>query len=905
MRIVGRARELARLESVLRAAGNGRGRAVEIAGEPGVGKTALIAGLGARAEGWQVLTGRGTEFEADVPFSIFADALDEAVAALGPERVARLSGGRLGELAAMLPSIAAPRPSLDGERHRLHYAVRALLAGMADARPLLLVLDDVHWADPASLELIAHLVRRPPPCTLIVLAYRTALRPRALRGEAITLAPLTREEADELLRGVPDADALYERSGGIPLYLEALLKGSGPLTFVADELHALSGTARRLAQGAAVAGEPFAPELAAAAAELDDPLDALDELLAADLVRPGDAPRRFRFRHPVVRQGVYESAGAGWRLGAHARVEAVLARQGAAASRRAHHLEHCAQPGDRQAVEVLAAAAAGAAPRAPAAAARWWAAALRLLPADAPNDERLELLVPRATALGAAGELAESRDALYEALALVPQPEVKGHVVAFIAMIEQLLGRHDEAHALLTATLADQPESAALRIELAKGRYFAADWRGMRRHAAEALALARKRDDAPLIAAAAGILALAEYHLPDVAAARPLLDEAALRLDALTDDQLAGRLDAALFVGWAEQCLARWGDVHRHYERALAVARATGQFHLRIPMTIGRAIAHLWQGNLAAAAELADDVIEVARVSGHDQWIAWTLTTRCWIATLAGDLELALDAGREAHAIIRRLPRSHWGALTACYLAEAHLEAGDHDAARRLLVPELQFVERAFQTRWYEVLTRAELAAGRFCDADRHAAHAEMAACGLGLPARSSEALRARAAVLLAAGDTAGAARAASLSAREAQAAGNWLDTARAQLLAGQALAAGGHVQPAAAALQTARDAFAECGARRFGDQAARELRRLGRRVARQGRRRRRPERGVGALTDREREIAELLARGHTNRRIAAHLHLSTKTVETHVAHIFAKLDVRSRAAVAATIART
>ncbi|HEY8495101.1 MAG TPA: AAA family ATPase, partial [Myxococcota bacterium] len=609
------------------------------------------------------------------------------------------------------------------ERHRLHYAARALLAGLADAQPLLLVLDDVHWADPASLELIAHLIRRPPPSTLLVLAYRTAHRPRVPRAEVLELAPLTRAQADELLHGVPAArrDELYERSGGIPLYLEALLKGSDPLGFVADELEALSPAARRLAQGAAVAGEPFAPELAAAAAGLDDPLDALDELLAADLVRAGDAPRRFRFRPPIVRHAVYTSARAGWRLGAHARVEAVLARQGAAAARRAHHLEHCAQPGDQQAIEVLSKAAAEAAPRAPAAAARWWEAALRLLPADASAEQRLALLAPRATALASAGELAEARDALYEALSLAPAGAIRGRIVAFIAMVEQLLGRHDTAYALLTDALAEQPDSTELRIELAKQRYFAADWRGMRRHAADALAAARRGADPALTAAAAGILALAEYHLPNVAAARPLADEAAARLDALTDDQLAGRLDAALFVGWTEQCLARWDDVHRHYERALGVARATGQGHLRLPMTIGRTIAHLWQGELAAAAALADEAIEIARLSGHDQWIAWALTTRCWVATLAGDLRLALDAGAEAHAITRRLPRSHWGALAACYLAEARLEAGDHEACRALLEPELQLVERAFQTRWYEVLTRAELAAGRLTDADRRA----------------------------------------------------------------------------------------------------------------------------------------------------------------------------------------
>lgn len=114
---------------------------------------------------------------------------------------------------------------------------------------------------------------------------------------------------------------------------------------------------------------------------------------------------------------------------------------------------------------------------------------------------------------------------------------------------------------------------------------------------------------------------------------------------------------------------------------------------------------------------------------------------------------------------------------------------------------------------------------------------------------------------------------------------------ARSDLLAGTAFAAGGQHRQAMLALVAAENALAEYGARRFRDQAACEIRRLGRRVPRQGRRRPdRPTAGLGALTDREREIAELVRAGHTNRRIAAHLHLSTKTVEKHLAHIFDKL---------------
>jgi len=126
---------------------------------------------------------------------------------------------------------------------------------------------------------------------------------------------------------------------------------------------------------------------------------------------------------------------------------------GGFAAARAHHLEQCAQPGDREAIAVLATAAGEVVGRAPVAAARWWAAALRLLPDRAPDEERVELLVPMATALGAAGELAAARDALHEVLGLAEDAELRGRLVAFIALIEQLLGHRETAQALLAETL--------------------------------------------------------------------------------------------------------------------------------------------------------------------------------------------------------------------------------------------------------------------------------------------------------------------------------------------------------------------------------------------------------------------------------------------------------------------
>ena len=177
----------------------------------------------------------------------------------------------------------------------------------------------------------------------------------------------------------------------------------------------------------------------------------------------------------------------------------------------------------------------------------------------------------------------------------------------------------------------------------------------------------------------------------------------------------------------------------------------------------------------------------------------------------------------------------------------------------------------------------------------------ERAAAGLGLPARTGQAQRARAALQLARGDAARAAETARAAARHSHQAGNVLEAARAHLLAGQALARAGRTDEATIALTAA---LQHPQARRLHDEAALELRRLGRRVAKQGRRVARPDHGIEALTDREREIAGLIRAGHTNRRIAGELHLSPKTVETHVAHIFAKLGVRNRAAAVSAVSQ-
>ena len=245
----------------------------------------------------------------------------------------------------------------------------------------------------------------------------------------------------ELLAGVEPraAAAIYRHGGGNPFYLHQLRRAgeegrldaapdegggdavagmpvpSAVAASLAEELASLPAEELVLLRAAAVAGEPFEPDLAAAIAELPpaDGLDALDALLALDLVRPTSVPRRFVFRHPLVRRAVYESAPAGWRLGAHARAAAALEPRGAPAAERAHHVEQYAGQGDQEAIGLMLEAGAAAAERAPAAAARWFESALRLLPA---RDERqVDVRVALASSLRALGELDRCRAALLEA----------------------------------------------------------------------------------------------------------------------------------------------------------------------------------------------------------------------------------------------------------------------------------------------------------------------------------------------------------------------------------------------------------------------------------------------------------------------------------------------------------
>ena len=244
MELLGREKELAAAGAAIAAVGEGAPRALAVMGEAGIGKSALLLAVQERAgaAGLLVLAGRAAEHERDVPFGLVVDALDDHVAAMHHRRVETIGP----ELAAVLPSAAAmadgdapaAAPGDPAERFRYHRALRSLLAMMAREQPVALLLDDLHWADEASVELVLHLLRRPPAGpVLLVFAMRPVDPARRLldavrtgpSAELVAVEPLDHDASLALAGDIADPalrDRVARDARGNPLFLQELARAA-------------------------------------------------------------------------------------------------------------------------------------------------------------------------------------------------------------------------------------------------------------------------------------------------------------------------------------------------------------------------------------------------------------------------------------------------------------------------------------------------------------------------------------------------------------------------------------------------------------------------------------------------------------------------------------------------------
>ena len=843
------------------------------------------------------------------------------------------------------PSGDAPEPQEHQarERHHVLRALHALLEALASKTPVVLALDDMHWADPESIDLVCRILHRGmvhPSLVLLAMKagqaetrLRTALWDAERHGVVtwVELQPLSRAESDKLLKGVGDRTLrklIFRESGGNPLYLEQLAAAgtrharpapedpSGTpvppalAAAIRAEAQALSAPARTLLEGAAVAGDPFDQALAAEAAGLpaEDALAALDELADSGLIRPSDVSRQFRFRRPIVRHAAYQAAGAGWRLGAHARVAAALAARRNPASARASHVERSAEPGDQAAVAVLTEAGNETLRHAPASAARWFQAASRLIPADETSlEHRLSLAEQRATALGIAGRLDEGLEAANEVLALSPREPTERRLKAavFAALLNELRGDQHAGRRILLDEIGglpnpSGPEAADLKRELACTYFFDADWDAMAVSARAALACPC---EGMVRVGALAALAIAEYGRHNLDEVGDAVASAGALFDALADQELASHQPASTaWLGWAEVCAERHEDAIRHLARGSRVSRLAGQGHLAAGLRCAHSQALALTGRLETPEVDPEAANEAWLLSASNVLLSWTMTNRCHASLLAGDLREAVRRGeRAAAAATAGNPLS---GLARVQFAEALLEAGAPERCRAELTdadgrPDLPPYP-LYEARSFELLARAALAMSDDAAAERFVERAERSASLITLTLPRAHASRARAALLLHRSDLQAALGAALDSAEAADAINAPVEAARSRILAGRALAAAGRQGDAIKALEAAREQLAACHAFHYAEAAGRELRRLGRAAAR----RTGDEQHPHGLTDRELEVIKLVSAGHTNREIADELVLSVRTVDRHVARIFHKLGVNSRIAAAGVFER-
>jgi class 3 adenylate cyclase/tetratricopeptide (TPR) repeat protein len=486
----GRADELtAMLDAAKRARVEGHPEVVLLEGEPGIGKTTLAAQVARtlHGEGATVLFGQCSE-GLGVPYRPWIDALTHLIEHAPDELLADHVEQHGAALARLVPALARRVPAAtpdggsgdaDGERYVLLEAMCALLRDAARDQVVVLVLDDLQWADAASLQVLRHLISTAnPPPLLVIGTYRDTdlTREHALtpvladlrREPVVTRLPIRGLDDQELYAlvegaagydlpedGVLLAHALYRETGGNPFFTGELLRhlyetgaivfddnGQYSLSIELDEI-TLPGSVRdvvmrrvdrlgddvaKLLSMAAVIGRTFDLEVLSVIAEHaeDDVLDVLEQAVSAALITEvGELPGRFRFEHALIEHTLYQELSATRRQRLHQRIaqtlETMVGEHAPPVAELAHHWLVATQPADAaKAIEYARLAGEAALDAlAPLDAARWLSQALELQERQLPAASmiRCDLLIGLGTAQRLAG-IAEHREALLEAAAL-------------------------------------------------------------------------------------------------------------------------------------------------------------------------------------------------------------------------------------------------------------------------------------------------------------------------------------------------------------------------------------------------------------------------------------------------------------------------------------------------------
>jgi DNA-binding CsgD family transcriptional regulator len=907
--LLGRERECAWLAEMLDDVQNGQSRALVLRGDPGIGKTALLEYATERAEGFRILRAVGIESESKLAFSGLHQLLLPVLGELDqvPEAAAE----------ALSRSLALAAPG-EVNPFLAYAAVLQLLAAAAEREPILAVVDDAHWLDPASAEAITFVARR-------LEAESVALLFAVREGEATRLDTrgipdlrvegLSAEAAHELLSGTDGgaiaagvAGRLVDATTGNPLALleiprtlsdaqrygkEAL---DDPIAVGESVERAFLSRARSLSPEAGeallVAAASDTGDLAAIARACGGSAAPLDEAEVAGLVKARGG--ELSFRHPLVRSAVYSAATAGARREAHlALAEAFGAED---ADRRAWHLAAATVGPDDEVAAALEDAADRARDRGGA------GAEARLLERSATLTRDAGL---RASRLARAGWAAFSAGWSDESLALVEQglelaqdPLTRADLydaLGFLSWSKASYGEHYETFIAEAESVQDvDPLRAARLLWHASGELSLRSEIDRHRQLVERTwSLVDGGDDEQI---SYGLTARAWQAVLDgqLSEGIDLARRGAAIVEAREELTVGG-----LLIDFAEclTALEQYEVARRLLEQALPVYRDRGELVALIAALSVLADLELHRGRLERASAAATEALERARELDLTRHVAWALVGLAGIEAVLGRVDdcrahvaeaiatrAPADTVVEAHAL-DAIGRLELGAGRAqesipCFERVREL-AGSAAGATPLL-------------RWRPDLIEAYVRTKRLPEAAAElAAFERLEDTGLG-PWATATLARSRALL----------ANEGSLDDAFAEALSSCTDSvspferARTELVYGERLRRAGRRLDSRAQLRASLDEFERLGASSWAERAREELRASGETV------RKRDPALVDELTPRELEIALQVADGGTNKEVAARLFLSPKTVELHLGRVYRKLGIRSRTELARLMPR-
>jgi DNA-binding NarL/FixJ family response regulator len=926
--VLERDRELERIGAALGHAMGGAGGVLLVEGQAGIGKTTLgmAAAAEARSRGMRVLRAAGRELERDFPYGVIRQLLDPVLRAADPSDRERLLEGAGAASAALGLVSNDAAPSEFAALHGLYW----LVANLSDERPMLMVVDDAHWVDVASLRFVAFLGPRlvDLPVLLILCARPDEWEPgRLFAGTASDVAsrplvpsPLTSEACALLVRArlggsVDDAlcAACHTATGGNPFLLRALLDelaadrersgtasagrvlAMGPRVVtraIVTRVDRLSGNARPLAAALAVLGDEASVEELGALAGLSagEVRRAAAELAGVSIVT---AEEGLRFAHAIVRNAVYADLSPEERDRLHRDAAGVLEAAGAAAERVAAQLLAVDPAGDGRVCVTLRRAAEVA--RVSGASHSAVAYLRRALVEPCPEDQRAELLVE----LGEAEYLVDARAALAhlrEALELTIDP-------CRYAQIATRLG--------WLLTLAGSPEAAVATAEQALTRLGDRDL-DLRR-SLQATILAAGHHDPSLASVCEPVAGqVRQAELEDSLGAQRV--QALLLSDAYRGDATAGELAARAERLLADGLLLREDNGHAGFMQPIRVlieadseqaivwlaraqerARAKGSVQALHADLMFSCLAHLRRGELADAIQDGVEAIEGIELWGGGQ--IGRVTRAGWLA--AAQIEAGDLAGAQRTLARGTPPNDHapdlvgWHRFTFMSArASLLLARGDVCGSLQVILEAAhRFEPRSL--RWLGWRSHAALCLTLLGDEAEQALKLVESDVELarqwGAPGALGAALRTRGLVL---GDQDG-----EDSLREAVAVLDGsickLEHAKALVELGAMLRRTARRREAREPLRSGLELARSCGAAPLAGRAEEELRAAGaspRDVIRSG---------VAELTASERRVARMAAEGMSNKQIAQTLFVTVKTVEAHLHRSYQKLDVSSRAQLA------